>query len=248
MGEIPEKKGPPGGGRFRTTRWSLVLAATRADPAARAQALADLCATYWPPVYAFIRSRGIEPDTARDLTQGFFTQLIDKSFLERVDPSRGRFRTFLIVCVRHFMANARDRERALKRGGGGPVLSLDVEDPESRLRIQPADTRTPESIFEREWALATLRKAERILEERMATSGRGDRFRLLMPYVIGETTGIPYADIAKRIGTSDGAVRVAIHDLRRKYAAVLRELVADTVGDTRAVDDEIRYLLRVLGD
>jgi len=236
----------PNPGRFRTTRWSLVLAAAQADPTARRQALADLCATYWPPVYAFIRSRGIDPETAKDLTQGFFTQLLDKEFLESVDPSRGRFRTFLIVCVRHFMANARDRERALKRGGGGPALSLDVEDPESRLRIQPADTHTPESIFEREWALATLRKAEQILEKRMATSGCGDRFRLLKPYVIGERMGIPYADIAKRIGTSDGAVRVAIHDLRRKYAAVLRELVADTIGDAGAVDDEIRYLLRVL--
>jgi RNA polymerase sigma-70 factor (ECF subfamily) len=239
---------PFGRRQFVTTRWSLVRAAARSRSPAQQQALAELCRIYWMPVYAFIRSRGNDDESAKDLTQGFFTQLLDKKFLSKIGPFRGRFRTFLLVCVKHFMANEWDRERALKRGGGEFHLPLGTIDPESCLRVEPADHRTPDRIFERQWAETTMQRVMEKLEAVMTERGQAARFRALRPYLSGESETPQYRSVAIDLGISEGAVRVAVHDLRRRFGKLLREEVADTVSGPAVVDEEIRFLLGALID
>jgi DNA-directed RNA polymerase specialized sigma24 family protein len=241
MGETPT-----GAGQFATTRWSLVLAAgRRAEPGAD-RALAALCEAYWYPLYAHARRRGLDAGSAEDRVQSFFARLLEKDGLAVADPRRGRFRGFLLAAFGHFLANEWDRERAIRRGGGHAVLSLDFAGGEARLGREPADERTPERVFDRLWALSVLDRALGRLREEYESGGKGRLFDELKPALAGDRS-TPYADLAGRLGMSEGAVKMAVHRLRGRCREVLREEVAETVGSPEEVDDELRQLFAALG-
>jgi RNA polymerase sigma factor (sigma-70 family) len=231
--------------RFQTTDWSVILEATVGESSAAREALATLCEMYWPPVYAFIRGRGHSPTDAEDLTQAYFTRFLDKGYLHDFRPEVGRFRTFLRASVSHFLANEWDRERALKRGGGRPALSLDDTEAVERHLRAPADHVTPEVIFEREWAASVLKRCLARLREEQDAGGAG-RFEKLKPFLVGDSQPSDYPDLASELGLRESSVRVAVHRLRRRFCEVLREEVARTVADPGHVDGEIRWLLSAI--
>jgi RNA polymerase sigma-70 factor (ECF subfamily) len=232
--------------RFQTTSWSVLREAAAGSSAASREALSRLCETYWPPVYAFIRSRGQSPSDAEDLTQAYFTRFLEKGYLADFRPEVGRFRTFLRASVAHFLANEWDRVRALKRGGGQVALSLDAATAEERLRLEPVDRLTPETVFERQWAAAVLSRClERLRREQAAGAGEG-RFERLKAFLSSDGAEEGYATLAGELGLSEAAVRVAVHRLRRRFATVLREEILETVSDPGEVDAEIRWLLEAV--
>ena len=232
--------------RFQTTRWSLVLAAgEEASPSADA-ALAALCGQYWSAVYAFVRARGHDADAAADLTQAFFARLLEKRVLHTVRPERGRFRSFLLTAVQHFLANEHDRARTQKRGGDREQVSVDVEDAEARYQLAARPDLSPDAIFERDWALALLERAMAALEREYRDAGKADTFTRLRGFVTGDAPATSQRTIGADLGMSEGAVSVALHRLRRRYAEALREEIAQTVDRDEDVADEIRYLLSVL--
>lgn len=230
--------------RFDTTHWSIVLRASSADATGCQEALATLCETYWYPVYALIRRGGAGPADAEDLTQAYFARFLEKRFLEDVRPEKGRFRSFLLVSVRNFLHNERDRERALKRGGGKRPLALHGEDGELRYEREPVDSVTPEVLFEKAWVRALLDRALARLEAEADRDLRGGRFARLRSFLTGDGPEATYAELAAEWGVGESAVRVAVHRLRRRFGALLREEVARTV-DEADVEGEIRYLLAV---
>jgi RNA polymerase sigma-70 factor (ECF subfamily) len=234
------------GERFPTTRWSLVAAAR--DPASpeAAEALRHLCQAYWYPLYAFVRRQGHSVHDAQDLTQGFFTDLIERRSLGSVDRSKGRLRSFLLASLKHFLAKERARERAQKRGGGTERVGIEVDRAEERFRREPAHGLTPEHLFERGWALTLLERALGEVRQEWASRDRGDEFDLLKGALIGESS-TSYLEMAARLGTTEGAVRVAAHRLRRRFRHVLEGEIGRTVRDPVDVADEIRYLFKVLG-
>ena len=236
----------PRGGRFVTTHWSLVLAAGRGNDAASERALATLCELYWYPVYVFIRRHGHSADEAADLTQEFFTRMLEGSGLQQAAPEGGRFRSFVIACIRHFLANEQDHVRALKRGGGRPTLSLEIETAEGRYVLEPRDELTPDKIFDRRWALTLLDRALTRLRNEHTTTGKQKAFEALKGYLTGDSAGVPYASVARALGTTEGAAKVAVHRLRRRFRDLLLEDVAATVEDPQDVEDEIRHLLEAV--
>jgi RNA polymerase sigma-70 factor (ECF subfamily) len=240
---------PPstGCGHFATTRWSVVLAAGRADTAHARQALDDLCRVYWPPLYGFVRRRGHSPQDAQDLTQEFFARLLAGRGLGRVDPAKGRFRSFLLASMQHFLANQWDRAHALKRGGGVAPVSIDATTAEASYAREPADTLTPERLFERRWALALLDDVLGRLQRDYAAGGKRALFDELKGTLSGEQPASTYAAIGVRLRLSEGAVKVAAHRLRARYRERLRAEVARTVATPGEVDDELRFLLAALG-
>jgi RNA polymerase sigma-70 factor (ECF subfamily) len=231
---------------FATTRWSLVAAAT--DPAAphAREALADLCRLYWFPIYAYVRRRGQDHHAAQDLTQAFFARLLEKNDLAAADKIRGRFRSYLLTACQHFLANAHDHDTAKKRGGGRPHLPLDFADADTRYSHEPTDEETPERAFDRQWALGLLDRALGELRAEYADSGRATLFDALKDSLAGGAE-VPYADLARELGMTEGAVKVAVHRLRQRYRDRLRGLIADTVEKPEDVDDEIRDLFAALG-
>lgn len=246
MPEDDRTRWPVGRGRFATTRWSVVLQAGEREGAASEEALAALCEVYWYPLYSFVRRWGHSADDAQDLTQEFFARLLEKGALRAATPSRGRFRSFLLAALKHFLSNERERTNALKRGGGRPPLPLEFETAEGRYSLEPAGQGDPEQAFERQWALAVLAETLRRLEAEQANAGKLDVFARLK----GELTGdreLSYADLGKQLGMSEGAVKVAVHRLRRRFGELLRKEIAGTVSDPQEVDDEIRYLFAALG-
>jgi RNA polymerase sigma factor (sigma-70 family) len=246
----PDSDRPPGASRgpmFDTTRWSLVLAAAgRATPQA-GEALAALCAAYWYPLYAFIRRRGHDPDSAADLTQEFFARLIEKQYLRSVDPSRGRFRAFLLAACKHFLANERDRQAARKRGGGRCPVSIDCRDAEGRYLAEPAHDLTPERLFERRWALTLLEQSLALLDRECHQAGKGALYERLKFLLTASEGTASYADVGEALGMTESAVKKAAQRLRRRYREILRERIAGTVDDPGHVDDELRSLFAILG-
>ena len=242
---IPEPlpSAAPSDSRFGATRWSVVLAARGDEPAART-ALQILCENYWYPLYAFVRRQGHDPPDAQDLTQEFFARLLEKGWLESVSREKGRFRSFLLASMKHFLANERDRARALKRGGGRAPVPLDAKSAESRYAIEPADPMTPEKVFDRRWALTLLDQVLKRLRAELAAGGKAVLFEELKPALTGEPT--PYARVAEKLGMSEGAVKVAAHRLRRRYREMIRAEVAQTVGNEKDVDEELRDLMSAL--
>jgi RNA polymerase sigma-70 factor (ECF subfamily) len=232
--------------RFLTTHWSLVLAAGRRESPESADALVTLCSTYWYPLYAFVRRQGYGPEDAQDLTQGFFAKLLEKNYLGDADQQRGRFRSFLLAALRHFLANERDRARARKRGGGQQLISLDFESAESRYRHEPADTMTPERLFERRWALTLLDRVLRRLQDEYAAVGKLPMFEHLKEFLTSESGTTPYRDVAQQTALTEGAVKVAVHRLRKRYRALLEEEIAHTVPRAEDVQDELRQLFASL--
>jgi len=230
--------------RFATTRWSLIVAA-RGNSAKASEALAVLCELYWVPVYAYIRRSGVSTEDARDLTQAFFARVLEKGWFAQAEQARGRFRSFLLTAVRHFLANEFDAAHAQKRGGGHAPVPFEFEDGESRYRLEPVDGVTPEDIYERRWALTVLEAALARVSATYADHARQPVFLALRPVLTGEESE-SYAANAANLGMTEGALRVALHRLRQQFSKCLREIVAETVERPEDVDDELRHLLTVL--
>ncbi len=232
--------------RFATTHWSLVLAAAKRDEPASREALQALCAAYWYPLYAFVRRSGHSADQAQDLTQGFFTRFLDKDYLKSVDRAKGKFRSFLLASVRHFLANEADRRRAKKRGGGRPALPLDFADAEGRYAREPAHELTPERLFERRWALTLLDQVLARLRAEHDAAGHGQLFEKLKSCLTGAGRQTPYRQLGQELSMSEAAVKVAAHRLRRRYRDLLREEIGRTLQRPDDVEDEIRELFSAL--
>lgn len=235
-----------GSADFHTTHWSLVRAAGRAgSPGARA-ALERLCAAYWYPLYAFARRSGVAAEDARDLVQGFFARFLAGNSLADLEPEDGRFRSYLLGALKHFLANERERARAEKRGGGVEPISLDLAGAEERYAIEPAALVTPESLFERRWALTVLERAMGKLRAEEEERGRGASFERLKGALAGEIPQGGYAVLARELGQSENALAVAVHRLRKRYRALVVGEVAPTVDRPQDVEDEIARLFRSL--
>ena len=234
--------------QFTTTHWSLVLAARDSQTPGASEALEQLCRTYWQPVYAFIRRTVFNPEDARDLTQGFFADLLrDRSFA-RANPEQGRFRSFLLGALKHFLADERDRRRAAKRGGGVATISLDAAQEETRYRLEPMDHLTPERAYEKRWALLLLDRVVEGLHEAYREAGKEALFIALKSTLTQSRSDIAYPELAKKLDLTEGALRVAVHRLRQRYRELLRREVAQTVADAAEVETELRYLFRVLSE
>jgi RNA polymerase sigma-70 factor (ECF subfamily) len=243
---LPEMPGHSSPGRFPSTHWSRVLAAGNPDAPEAYEALTSLCQSYWYPIYAYVRSRGHAPDQAQDLTQDFFAYVLERDLLAKADPDRGRFRGFLrIVCARH-LSDERERAHARKRGGGKSALAIDLGDAEGRFSREPSHELTPERIFDRTWALTLLGRVLDQLEGEYAAAGRAALFEELRGLLTGSSEPDSYAAIALRLDKNEGAIRVAVHRLRRRYGALLRQEIAATVDDPSEIDDEIRSLFHSL--
>jgi RNA polymerase sigma-70 factor (ECF subfamily) len=235
------------GAKFATTQWSQVLAAREPTGTESQKALASLCEAYWYPLYAYVRSQGHDPEESRDLTQAYFAYLLEKNILEDVDPAAGRFRSFLLATLKHYVANERRKQGALKRGGGTQTISLDGEDAESRYGMEPADKLTPEQVFENRWALTVLERAMRCLEAEWGDGDRRKQFEQLRPHLTGQEPRIPFREVAAALEMTEVAVRGAMHRLRQRFGQLIRDEIAETVAKPDEVDDEVRHLLAVVG-
>ncbi len=232
--------------RFATTRWSMVLAAG-AGPSERAdRALAELCADYWHPLYAYARRRGYDRDDACDLTQAFFARLIEHRRLAAADPVRGRFRSFLLTSMKNFLASEWRRGSAAKRGGAADIVSIDATDAEDRYRVEPADNRTPEAEYERRWALALIGRAVEDVRRVYADRGQIELFDALKAHLAADMGDVPYDELSRCLDRSEAALRTALSRLRARWRTRLREVVAETVHEQRLVDDELAHLVRAL--
>jgi RNA polymerase sigma-70 factor (ECF subfamily) len=237
----------PGPRKFATTQWSLVGAA-RFDEASQSlarAALEELCRTYWYPLYAFVRSRGHSADDAQDLTQAFFARIIEAGGFAAADRTRGRFRSYLLGAMKHFLANEWHRTRTQKRGGQVQFIEWDALDPEARYAGAPAQPEDPEQLFDHEWAMEITSGALQALRDEMAEAGKSDLFDALKGSLTGEGEA-PRAEVAARLEMSEGALKVAVHRLRQRYRKLLRATIAETVSDEADLDDEMRYLVAVL--
>lgn len=224
-----------------------MLKAIRSNsPEARA-ALESLCQTYWYPLYAFVRREGHKPHDAQDLTQAFFERFLQKNYLGDVHRDRGKFRSFLLASLKHFLANEWDRARAQKRGGGAKIISLDEQTAEERYRSEPADTLSADRIYERRWALTLLDNALSKLQKEFETAGKPTEFEQLKGLLSGERSQLPYAELAPTLGMTESALKVAVHRLRKRYREILRAEIAETVASSSEIDDEIRHLFNAIG-
>jgi len=235
-------------GAFPATHWSVILAARAGEESQAMTALETLCRGYWYPLYAFIRRQGYDALDAQDLTQGFFARLLEKDYLADVDRRKGRFRSFLLAALKHFLADERDKASALKRGGGQVPISLDAQAAEDRFRLEPAHELTPERLFERRWALSLLGKVFDRLAQDYAEADKQELFAELQEFLAPGAEAVSYALPAQRLHMNEGAVRMAVHRLRQRYGQLFREEVAHTVADPDEIEEEMRHLLRVLSD
>jgi len=231
---------------FKTTHWSLVQAAAASPTRDSQEALTDLCQTYWRPVYAFIRREGSDRDQSLDLTQGFFTLLLEKNYLMAADPQRGKFRSFLLTAVKHFLAHEWEREHAQKRGGFHVHISVDPVNAETWCVPAVVQEETPERLFERQWAVSLLGGVLDKLRAEFAIEGKADRFESLVGFLDQESDTASYKELAEQMDLSPGALRMLVLRLRRRYRRVLREEIAQTVASPEEIDEEIRFLLSAL--
>jgi RNA polymerase sigma-70 factor (ECF subfamily) len=233
---------------FATTHWSVVLAAGEGDSAPARRALETLCAAYWYPIYAYVRRKGHGPDEAQDLTQEFFAQLIAKERLRLADREKGKFRTFLLAMLDYFLAREWTRAHRQKRGGQFTFVSLDQQTPEERYRLEPAISDTPEKIYLRQWVLTVLEQAMNALELECRENGKGALFGEVKELLSTERDGPTYAEIGRRLNMAEGATRMAVLRLRRRYGELLRHEIAQTVGQPEEVDEEMRFLLSLVSE
>src|SRR5580700_11507204 len=233
-----------GRSQFPTTRWTLVVAAGGPHRKDARPALVSLCENYWYPLYAYLRRRGYPADQAQDLTQEFFVRLLEGRYLDRADPEKGRFRSFILTSLKFFVADEGDRDRAQKRGGG-TVEPLEFPSGEERYQREPAHGETPERIFERRWALSVIDRVVEKLREEFVQHGRPEHFERLKTFLL-ERSDAPYATLAREMNTSEGALKVAIHRLRKRYRELFRQEIADTVADPAEVEPELRFLAAAL--
>ncbi len=233
-------------GGFATTHWSLIAAARDPDSSQAQEALAALCDAYWYPLYAYIRRQGVAAEEAQDLTQEFFARLLEKHWLDGVDRKKGTFRSFLLTACQHFLANERDRARAQKRGGDRKTVSIDFGSAEARYGKEPSHQLTAEKLYARRWALTLLEQVLARLRETFVEAGKGPLFDRLRVFLQGEKQDQSYGRVAAELGMTEGAVKVAIHRLRRQYRDCLREEIARTLEDATRIDEEIRDLFTAL--
>lgn len=224
----------------------MVLTAGHSDSTHARDALTKLCQTYWQPLYAYVRRQGHSPHDAEDLTQAFFARLLEKKWIGSADREKGRFRSFLLTAMKRFLADEWDKARAQKRGGGVPLLPLQFETAETRLSREPADCVTPEQSFERRWALTLLDEVTKRLRTEYEQEGKAELFSELSPCLVGDRASLPYAELAKKLATSEGAVKSAVHRLRQRYRQLLRDEIAQTVAEPGEVDEELRHLFTAL--
>ena len=232
--------------QFANTRWSIVLSAVDPQSPQFTSALETLCKTYWYPLYAFIRRSGYSSEDAEDLTQEFFARLLEHQWIARVDRLKGRFRSFLLMALKRFLAKEWDKSKTLKRGGNLQFVQLQLDSAESRYNGESANTDTPDQIFEKQWALALLERVLNQLRDHYVLNGKGDLFRVLEPCLIGSGSNQPYASLATELGMTEGALKVAVSRLRERYRVLLRKEIAHTVASPTEIDEELRHLFRVL--
>ncbi len=233
---------------FAPTHWTLVLRA-RGDTAEAKAALGALCEAYWQPIFRFLRRSGRDEDTARELTQEFCARLLSGGGLSALDPSRGRFRSFLLGAVKHFLADMRDHDRRQKRGGGVAPESLgrsQLTETDIELELPDPAANVPDEVFDREWALAVMANALAAVERELTDEGKKEQFEVLQPWLAGNAASLSQAEAASKLGINEGAIKVAIHRLRKRFRETVRNQIAETVGDPSAVQDELHYLVDVL--
>ena len=231
--------------RFNTTHWSVVLAARRSSSPDYRDALSSLCEAYWYPIYAYMRRHGYSIDDAEDHTQGFFAALIEKQGLRQVDPEQGRFRSYLLGALKHYLADAQDHARALKRGGG-TIASLDAAHGETQSNLASDITLSPEQLFDRSWALTLLHRAMHRLEDESAGSCKPEVFKRLIGYLAPAGDDVPYRETAAQLNMSEAAVKAAVYRLRKRYRALLKDEIARTVATESQVEEEIQFLFAAL--
>jgi RNA polymerase sigma-70 factor (ECF subfamily) len=245
-GRSHNSQSPTGpGGQFSTTHWSVVLAAGDPGSASAAESLEILCRTYWQPLYVFVRGSGYSAEDAKDLTQDFFLHLLRSDSLAHASSSRGRFRSFLLGAMKHFMADARDRKNALKRGGGKIILSVDWRLSEQLFARETVNQESPDVLFERRWALTLLQNAVAHLKEEYSESDRQHLFEVLKKYVTSAAAESSYSESAAELGISESAVKSSIFRIRRRYRELVRDEVAQTVAGPEELEDEILHLMTV---
>ena len=232
-----------GAGAFAGTRWSIVVKARSKDWDVAGKALSELCSIYWYPLYAFARRSGRNHHEAEDITQGLFLHLIGKDGLNSVDPRKGKFRSFLLIAMKHFMANEWHRSQAQKRGGGKTIVSIDMALGEGRYENEPVDTVKPEVLYDRGWAMTVLQTCINDLEEEYGSKGKHEVFSLLKDRIVGETRAVPYSVLAGELNMTEGNVKISIHRLRRRFGEILRDHVSHTVESESEIDEELRYLM-----
>ena len=231
---------------FATTHWSVVLAAREPGLPEAAAALEKLCRTYWYPLYAFVRRKGHSPDDAQDLTQAFFARLLEKNYVAQADRERGRFRTFLLAALSHFLADEWDKGQRLKRGGGREIISFDAVSTEERYRLEPVDQLDAAKLYERRWVTALFDQVLARLEQEFREAARGELFDSLRSSLIAEDSSLSYAQLGTRLGMTEDAVKQAVHRMRRRYSELFRQEIAQTVAGPGEVEDELKHLLAVL--
>lgn len=243
MNSTHDQRGSP---VFATTRWSVVDLLKAGDTPAAAAAMESLCRTYWPPVYGFIRRAGRSPEDAADLTQSFFERVLEKGWFEDAEQSRGRFRSFLLAALKHFLANEYHKAKTQRRGGGHEFVALDAGEMESHAQIAAAGELPPDQAFEHRWAVALLDQVMDDLAADFRARGDARLFEGLKPCLAADRDRLGYAELGKGLGLNEGAVKVAVHRLRKRYRELLRQRVAQTVSGGDEVEAELRHLLRVL--
>jgi RNA polymerase sigma-70 factor (ECF subfamily) len=231
---------------FPVTQWTVVLAAGGTPSPESAAALERLCSSYWYPLYAFVRRSGYSPEDAEDLTQEFFARLLEHNWIAHADQHKGRFRSFLLMAMKRFLAKEWDKAKTLKRGRQVRFVPLQLDTAESRYTREPADTRTPEQLFEKQWALTLLESVLSRLREDYARDGKGALFHALEPCLVGSRDTQPYATLGAELGMTEGAARVAVCRLRERYRECLKAEIAHTVASAAEVNEELRHLLRVM--
>jgi RNA polymerase sigma factor (sigma-70 family) len=231
---------------FATTHWSTVLTAGQPDSPRALEALERLCQTYWYPIYAYVRRQGHSPAAAQDLTQEYFYRLLKRGDLATVQPGRGRFRWFLLAALKHFLANEWHKGQTQKRGGDRIILSFDALSAESRYGLEESRELSPDKLYDRSWALSLLDQARERLREEYASSGKAVRFQFLEQFLPGEQTDVTYTEAAQELGLTESAIKSEVYRLKKRYRALLRTGVAHTVASPEEIDDEIRYLVKLL--
>jgi len=234
------------GQQFDTTAWSVVTAAQGERSGVAKAALEVLCARYWPPLYTYVRLKGYACEDAEDLTQEFFARLLSHDFLQNVEPSRGRFRTFLLACMDHFLRDEWQKNTRLKRGGHTNTIGIDFASGEKQLAMQSQLGVAPKEAFDRQWAESLLDAVYARLESEYAAGSKGAVFASLSCYLVGDGGGQSYGDAANELGLTKGAVKVAVHRMRKRFAELAREEIAETVETEGEIDEELSYLIRVL--
>jgi DNA-directed RNA polymerase specialized sigma24 family protein len=227
---------------FVTTRWTVVLSAGRKSSPQSDQALAELCRIYWYPLYAYVRRRGQSREDAEDLTQAFFARFLQKNYLHGLASDSGRFRAFLLACLKNFLANEWDKTSRIKRGGHIEHLSLDWRDADNRYRLEPPGIVGPDLLYDRQWATALLEQVVGQLKAEYDATGKSRLFEYVRGFLMVSQDAIPHADAARLLGMEEGALRVAVHRLRRRYRELLREEIAQTLTDPSLVDEELKSL------